>query len=85
MNNSQHNLQAALSAIRSAFYGRVPQVFFSRNFVGDQMENIYNDGKISVDACYEQGYIECFGLTNKEKALIEQESQNSRDDTSLQT
>ena len=80
MNNSQHNLQAALQAIRSNFYGRVPQVFFSHNFVDDQMKNIYNDGKISVDACYEQGYIECFGLTNKEKALIKQKSQNSRDD-----
>lgn len=69
----RHNMQLALSAIREVFYGRVPQVFFSHNIVGDPMEPIYDDGVILVDACFKYDYIECFGLTNDEEGLIVEE------------
>jgi len=45
-------------------------IFDCRNIVGDPMTTIYDepaDGVV-VDACYEYGYIEIFGLTDDEFA-----------------
>ena len=43
------------------------QTFFTRNIVGDYMENIYNEDGIIVDICRGWDYLEIFGLTTKEK------------------
>lgn len=54
-------------------------LFFSRNIVGDRMDNIYDDGEIRIDICLNYEYFEVFGLTIDEqeelteyyKALLE--------------
>lgn len=42
------------------------QMFNSRNLVGDEMHTIYDKDGITVDICYDWGYIEIFGLTDEE-------------------
>lgn len=42
------------------------QMFNSRNTVGDEMHTIYDKDGITVDICYDWGYIEIFGLTDEE-------------------
>ena len=41
-------------------------IFNSRNTVGDEMENVYRDGDVSMDFCSHWDYIEIFGLTHDE-------------------
>lgn len=47
------------------------QIFFTRNTVGDIMETIYNEDGIQVDICHGWGYLEIFGLTNKQMKELE--------------
>ena len=42
------------------------QMFNTRNVVGDTMHTIYDKDGITVDICYDWGYIEIFGLTDAE-------------------
>lgn len=42
------------------------QAFNCRNTACDHMETIYIDGDITVDFCSQFGYIEIFGLTDRE-------------------
>ena len=42
------------------------QAFNTRNWIGDNMETVYNEDGIMVDYCYNYGYIEIFGLTDEE-------------------
>lgn len=42
------------------------QSFDCRNWVGDLMDNIYNEDGIQVDICYGYEYLEIFGLTHDE-------------------
>lgn len=47
------------------------QAFNTRNWIGDNMETVYDEDGIMVDYCYNYGYIEIFGLTDEEfKDLI---------------
>lgn len=46
------------------------QTFFTRNVVGDSMDNIYNKDNIKVDLCPNWGYIEIFGLKEEEKDFL---------------
>jgi len=46
------------------------QTFFTRNLVGDAMDNIYNKGGIQVDLCSYWGYIEIFGLKEDEQDFL---------------
>ena len=46
-------------------------IFDCRNFVGDPMETIYDEGGIIIDLCRDWGYFEVFGLTNEEFAEVE--------------
>lgn len=41
-------------------------IFNSRNFVGDPMYNIYDDGEVQIDICYHWSYFEVFGLSREE-------------------
>lgn len=43
-------------------------IFNSRNIVGDPMDNIYNDGELSIDICYGYEYFEVFGLSKNDFA-----------------
>lgn len=42
-------------------------IFFTRNLVGDIMENIYEDENVSCDICRFYSYFEIFGLKANEK------------------
>ena len=42
------------------------QTFTTRNLCGDIMETIYQENGIMVDACYDWGYLEIFGMTKDE-------------------
>lgn len=42
------------------------QAFNTRNWIGDNMETVYDEDGIIVDYCYGYEYIEIFGLTDVE-------------------
>jgi len=42
------------------------QAFNTRNIVGDDMENVYDEDNIQVDYCDHWDYIEIFGLNEKQ-------------------
>lgn len=41
-------------------------LFDTRNWVGDAMSNIYDDGELQIDICYGYAYFEVFGLNDEE-------------------
>lgn len=41
-------------------------IFNTRNIVGDQMDTIYKDDDLVIDACWGNAYFEVFGLTDDE-------------------
>ena len=41
-------------------------IYDCRNFVGDPMTNIYDDGELCIDICYRYSYFEVFGLSDTE-------------------
>lgn len=51
--------------------GTIPQYFFCRGWAGDEMEEIYNDGRITVLYCRFWSYIEILGLTEIKKRKFE--------------
>ena len=52
--------------IEDARYG----IFNSRNIVGDEMDNIYEDDELSIDICYGWEYFEVFGLSDLEFDIL---------------
>ena len=44
--------------------------FFTRNIVGDEMENVYIDSDVAVDICFGWAYFEVFGLNEEEQEEI---------------
>lgn len=46
------------------------QIFDTRNIVGDSMECVYSEDGIDIDECYDWGYLEIFGLTEEEDAIM---------------
>lgn len=42
------------------------QMFNTKNVVGDEMETIYDDGKVKIEYSKGYDYIEIFGLSNWE-------------------
>ena len=41
-------------------------IFDTRNIVGDDMSNIYEDEELTIDICYPYEYFEVFGLSKDE-------------------
>ena len=41
-------------------------LFYCRNWVGDPMTNIYDDGELAIDICYPYLYFEVFGLSKED-------------------
>ena len=41
-------------------------IYNSRNTIGDHMINLYDDGDLAIDICYNYSYFEVFGLSYKE-------------------
>lgn len=67
---SKNRVNDLLRFLKKVFPNK-EQTFFTRNLVGDPMENIYDKDGISVDLCYYYGYIEIFGLTSDERKIVE--------------
>lgn len=42
------------------------QMFNTKNIVGDDMETIYDDGKVKIEYSKEYDYIEIFGLSYRD-------------------
>lgn len=50
------------------------QAFNTRNFVGDEMRRVYDNGQIIVDYCDFYDYVEIFGITPEEfESLLDKE------------
>ena len=59
-------LEKAKEVIRKHFKDAQGGIYDCRNWVGDPMTNVYDDGEISVDICYGHEYFEVFGLSDDE-------------------
>ena len=45
-------------------------LFFTRNWVGDPMETIWEKDGVTIDECYHYSYFEVFGLTDEEEVEL---------------
>lgn len=48
-------------------------VFDTKGIAGDRMYSVYARDNINIDACYDWGYIEVFGMTDEEFAEFRDE------------
>jgi len=63
-------LEKAKAIIKKYFkYGNCG-IYDNRNIVGDQMMNLYDDGDLAIDICYNYSYFEVFGLSDEEFAEL---------------
>jgi hypothetical protein len=63
-------LEKAKEIITEHFKDADCGIFNSRNFVGDPMLTIYDDGELNIDICYYWSYFEVFGLTENDFNLL---------------
>ena len=63
-------LEKAKAIIKKYFKYGDCGIYDSRNIVGDQMINLYDDSDLAIDICYNYSYFEVFGLSNKEFAEL---------------
>lgn len=75
-----YNLQDVidfLTTSEEATSRKHPQIFDTRNFVGDPMETIYCKDGVTIDTCDYYGYYEIFGLDEDDfetvRKLVEEE------------
>ena len=59
-------LEKAKEIIKEYFKEGNCGIYDSRNTMGDWMTNIYDDGELTIDICYNWEYFEVFGLSDKE-------------------
>lgn len=57
-------------------------LFNCRNLVGDPMNNIYDDGELSIDICYYYSYFEVFGLSESDFNELKQFYETLEEDES---
>lgn len=64
-------LEKAKEVIRENWKELAHGIFDTRNWVGDQMDTIYEDDDLVIDACWGNEYFEVFGLTDDEFEELE--------------
>lgn len=64
-------LEKAKQIIKKYFSEASCGLFFTRNWVGDEMAQIYKDNELAVDICYRYEYFEVFGLGPEEQEELE--------------
>lgn len=64
-------LEKAKEIIKKYFKYGDCGIYNSHNIVGDRMINLYDDGDLAIDICYNYSYFEVFGLSSKEFADLE--------------
>lgn len=60
-------LEKAKQIIKKYFSEACCGLFFTRNWIGDEMAQIYKDNELTVDICYGYSYFEVFGLDPEEQ------------------
>lgn len=60
------NLDIAKEVIKIHFQQAMYGIFNSRNWVGDEMFNIYANDELQIDICYSYEYFEVFGLSSED-------------------
>ena len=64
-------LEIAKKIIKENYHAGNCGIFNCRNWVGDSMTNIYDDGELAIDICYGWAYFEVFGLSDEEFTELE--------------
>lgn len=64
-------LEKAKQIIKENFDNAHCGIFDNRNWVGDTMTELYDDGELKIDICYLYSYFEVFGLTDSEFRRLE--------------
>lgn len=59
-------LEKAKEIIKENYSDADCGIYNNRNWVGDPMTNIYNEGGLVIDICYGYAYFEVFGLSTDE-------------------
>lgn len=59
-------LEIAKEVIKNNYKYARCGIFDTRNIVGDDMSNIYEDEELTIDICYPYEYFEVFGLSKDE-------------------
>ncbi len=67
-----HNKEKVISFLKKRFPDKI-QMFDTRNLVGDRMITIYDSNGVVIDYCPGYEYIEIFGLTDDEFAMVVKE------------
>jgi len=66
-----NNLEIAKKIIKENYNDGCCGIFNTRNWAGDRMTKLYNDGELEIDICYGYMYFEVFGLTDSEFRQLE--------------
>lgn len=72
MDTKVANRENAISFLKKRFPNKI-QMFDTRNFAGDRMITIYDSNGVVIDYCPDYDYIEIFGLTDDEFAIVVKE------------
>lgn len=72
MDTKVANKENVISFLKKRFQNKI-QMFDTRNFVGDHMITIYDSNGVVIDYCPDYDYIEIFGLTDDEFAIVVEE------------
>lgn len=72
MDTKVANKENVISFLKKRFPNKI-QMFDTRNFVGDHMITIYDSNGVVIDYCPDYDYIEIFGLTDDEFAIVVKE------------
>ena len=72
MDTKVANKENVISFLKKRFQNKI-QMFDTRNFVGDHMITIYDSNGVVIDYCPDYDYIEIFGLTDDEFAIVVKE------------
>ena len=74
-------LEIAQKIIEENYLAAQCGIFDCRNYVGDHMNTLYDDGELQIDICHSWEYFEVFGLTAedfKELARFYDSLENAR-------
>lgn len=63
-------LEKAKEIIEKNFSSARCGLFGTRNWVGDPMYTVYDDGELVVDICFRYEYFEVFGLSEEEFEVL---------------
>lgn len=70
MEKRRKEFEQVKQIIKNNKYYFIGGLFFTRNIVGDFMENIFHGEFFSVDVCKGYAYFEVFGTNDEEKEIL---------------